>query len=64
MPFIRFPLSLRNVKDVLHKPGIEMNHETGLVASRRTECLPQKSETGLSGASGRARGGGTWWGFS
>jgi len=28
MPYIRFPLSLRNVEDVLHKRGIEVSHET------------------------------------
>jgi transposase-like protein len=25
---IRFPLSLRNVKDLLHEPGIGARHET------------------------------------
>ena len=28
MPYIRFPLSLRNVEDVLHERGIEISHET------------------------------------
>jgi putative transposase len=28
MLYIRFPLSLRNVKDLLHERGIEISHET------------------------------------
>ena len=28
MLYIRFPLSLRNVEDLLHKRGIEVSHET------------------------------------
>jgi putative transposase len=28
MLYIRFPLSLRNVKDLLHESGIEISHET------------------------------------
>ena len=28
MLYIRFPLSLRNVEDLLHKRGIEISHET------------------------------------
>ena len=28
MLYIRFPLSLRNVEDVLHERGIEVSHET------------------------------------
>lgn len=28
VPCIRFPLSLRNVEDILHERGIEMSHET------------------------------------
>jgi putative transposase len=26
--YVRFPLSLRNVEDLLHEPGIEVSHET------------------------------------
>ena len=26
--YVRFPLSLRNVEDVLHERGIDINHET------------------------------------
>jgi transposase-like protein len=28
MVYVRFPLSLRNVKELLHEPGIEVSHET------------------------------------
>ena len=28
MMYIRFPLSLRNVEDLLHERGIEISHET------------------------------------
>jgi transposase-like protein len=28
MLYVRFPLSLRNVEDLLHEPGIEVRHET------------------------------------
>jgi len=30
MMYIRFPLSLRNVEDLLHERGIEISHETVL----------------------------------
>ena len=28
MMYVRYPLSLRNVEDLLHERGIEINHET------------------------------------
>jgi putative transposase len=28
MVYVRFPLSLRNVEDLLHERGIDFNHET------------------------------------
>ena len=28
MMYVRFPLSLRNVEDLLHKRGIDISHET------------------------------------
>ena len=31
MMYVRFPLSLRNVEDLLHERGIEVSHETGPV---------------------------------
>ena len=27
MPYVRFPLSLRNVEDLLHERGIDVSHE-------------------------------------
>jgi putative transposase len=29
MMYVRFPLSLRNVEDLLHERGIDICHETG-----------------------------------
>jgi putative transposase len=28
MMYVRFPLSLRNVEDLLHERGVEIRHET------------------------------------
>ena len=28
MMYVRFPLSMRNVEDLLHERGIDINHET------------------------------------
>lgn len=28
MPYVRFPLSLRNVEDLLHERGVDVSHET------------------------------------
>ena len=28
MMYVRYPLSLRNVEDLLHEPGIDITHET------------------------------------
>lgn len=28
MTYVRFPLSLRNVEDLLHHPGFDVSHET------------------------------------
>jgi transposase-like protein len=38
MLYVRFPLSLRNVEDLLHERGVEISHETvgsGGIASDR-----------------------------
>jgi putative transposase len=35
MMYVRFPLSLRNVEDLLHERGIEISHETVRCGSRR-----------------------------
>jgi putative transposase len=31
MMYVRFPLSLRNVEDLLHERGIDISHETVLL---------------------------------
>ena len=44
MMYVRFPLSLRNVEDLLHERGIGITHETARVwwgGSGR--CLPPRS---------------------
>ena len=28
MMYVRFPLSLRNLEEILHEPGVEVGHET------------------------------------
>ena len=35
MLYVRFPLSLRNVEDLLHERGIEISHETVRFLSNR-----------------------------
>ena len=52
MLYLRFPLSLRNVEDLLHERGIEISHETvpywwnrfgpmfaALIRSKRVEAM-------------------------
>lgn len=36
MLYIRFPLSLRNVEDLLHERGVEISHETVRFCWRRS----------------------------
>jgi transposase-like protein len=54
MLYIRFPLSLRNVEDLLHERGIESSHETDCYRSfvTRATDLPravrQLSSQGIS----------------
>jgi len=36
MLYVRFPLSLRNVEDLLHERGIDISHETVRGDVRRT----------------------------
>ena len=46
MLYVRFPLSLRNVEDLLHERGIDVSHEAadsgGIDFAR---CSPPRSET-------------------
>ena len=65
MMYIRFPLSLRNVEDLLHERGIDICHETvrfWWTASGR--YLPPRSESDVSKACDLATGGGTLTRFS
>jgi putative transposase len=46
MLYVRFPLSLRNVEDLLHERGIEVSHETvRFWCSVLGRCLHQRSES-------------------
>ena len=60
MMYVRFPLSLRNVEDLLHERGIDISHETlrywGTISARCSR--PRPGSAGL-GACVRATGGGT-----
>ena len=38
MLYVRFPLSLRNVEDLLHERGIEISHEGPTASDRRGMC--------------------------
>ena len=40
MLYIRFPLSQRNVEDLLHERGIEVSHETAVLMERVGPGLP------------------------
>ena len=66
MLYVRFPLSLRNVEDLLQERGIEISHET--VRFGGTDlvlCLLLRyEETGLVGCDHIRTGSGTWMRFS
>jgi putative transposase len=38
MMYVRFPLSLRNVEDLLHERGIDISHETALSEQIALSC--------------------------
>jgi hypothetical protein len=50
MMYVRFPLSLRNVEDLLHERGIEVGHE-GLVRGNLQGGVRARSVGGSPGAS-------------
>jgi len=49
MLYIRYPLSLRQVEDLLHERGIDICHETVrlVVEIGSVHCLPQRSESAV-----------------
>ncbi len=51
MLYVRCPLSLRSVEDLLHERGIEVSHETvGAGGTGSARCLPPRSGAdGLTG---------------
>jgi len=61
MLYVRFPLSLRNVEDLLHERGIDISHEvvrSGGIGSARCSLL--KSESDGSRVLSPAGGSGIW----
>ena len=61
MMYVRFPLSLRNVEDLLHERGIEISHETvrywwnrfgpvfaAEIRRKRIECALSPTGVGMS----------------
>jgi putative transposase len=47
MLYIRFPLSLRNVEDLLHERGIDVSHETVRFWWRRLRPIFATESTGI-----------------
>ena len=61
MMYVRFPLSLRNVVDLLHELGIEISHETlRFGGTGLARCSPQKFGNGGFRGGARAVGAGIW----
>lgn len=62
MLYVRFPLSFRNVEEMLHKRGIDSSDETVRAWwGRSARCLPSRSEPGCgslvrNNANGQAAG--------
>ena len=51
MMYVRFPLSLRNVEDLLHERGVEISHETVRFWWHRFDhCSPLRSGNAASRA--------------
>jgi transposase-like protein len=58
MMYVRFPLSLRNVEDLLHERGIDVSHETvGSGGMDLARCLQPKSVASEQAGCGRTRTG-------
>lgn len=60
MMYVRFPLSLRNVEDLMHERGIDISHETvRFWWNNSARCSPRRSAAGaFRGFDLRAAG--TW----
>ena len=59
MLYVRFPLSLRNVEDLLHERGIEICHETvRFWWHGSARCSPPRSASAASRGCDPATGGG------
>ena len=60
--YVKYPLSLRNVEDLLAERGIDISHETvRFWWNRSARCLPLRSEKGgWRTCAGMLSGGGIW----
>ena len=66
MMYVRCPLLLRNVEDMLHKIGIEISHETVRFWWNRfgAMVLPRSGENASKGCVHTQIGNGTWMYYS
>ena len=62
MMYVRYPLSLRNVEDLLAERGIDISHETVRFGGiGLAQCSPQRSESGgFRICAATPSGGGIW----
>ena len=59
MLYIRYPLSVRKVEDLLHEQGVEISHKTVRYwCTGSARCSPRKF--GIIGSWRCVQGGGTW----
>ena len=58
MMYVKYPLSLRNVEDLLHQRGIDVCHETVRFAARAGGTSEPDEMTGASKETGRSLRGG------
>jgi putative transposase len=62
MMYVRYPLSLRNVEDLLAERGIDISHETvRFWWNRLAPCLPARSASGASRTCAPIRSGAGIW---
>jgi transposase-like protein len=60
MLYVRFPLSLRNVEDLLHERGIEVSHETVRFWWQRSGPCSRPRSAEAREADALSAGAGTW----
>jgi putative transposase len=60
MMYVRLPLSLRDIKDLLAEPGIDICHETMRLSGKLSACRATIAGGGFSPAKWRASLVATW----